>query len=314
VGVPVNLLLVGSDQRTGAGNRAYGNPAVLDTARADTTMLVHIAADRTWVSVLSIPRDTVTTVPFDAPACGSGTRTRTRINEAFTAGGPACTVAAVEQMSGVHINHVMSIDFSGFVSAIDHLGGLRVCLRHPVHDTNAALTLPAGTQTVNGKDVLALMRARKTLADGSDLSRVSRQQYLLKLLARQLQTSTLTDPYATWQAVHVVADSLTTDRQLASARVLADAVSQVASISGDHIYTATLPTVPDPANPQETVVVDTKPAEKYFADIAADTPPLFTAVISRTGQPQPSSSSNPDAGVNGETTPPAVHTLFCAPG
>ncbi|HEX6886712.1 MAG TPA: LCP family protein, partial [Candidatus Nanopelagicales bacterium] len=100
---PLTVLLMGSDQRTGAGNDGFG---FVEGARSDTTMLVHLPADRQSAVVVSIPRDTVT----DLPACkgADGAQygpTRDRFNAAFDRGGPGCTVKAVEELTGLTIDH-----------------------------------------------------------------------------------------------------------------------------------------------------------------------------------------------------------------
>lgn len=272
---PVNILLLGSDARTGKGNAKYGNPEEFDTARADTTILVHLPAGRQWVSMVSIPRDLVVDLPTNLKTCGDkASATRTRINEAFTIGGPACTVAAVEKVTGVPIDHVVSIDFTGFVKAIDHMGGLKVCLKTPVHDEDADLNLKAGTHTVDGKTALGLVRVRKAVSDGSDISRTARQQYIIRLLVNQTKETILKDPWGTWKVINDISESLTTDAALADAHTILDAVAQLSGVGNDRFYTYTLPWLPDPQAPDVTVVPNETEMKTLMSKLVNDVEPV----------------------------------------
>jgi anionic cell wall polymer biosynthesis LytR-Cps2A-Psr (LCP) family protein len=119
---PVTFLLMGSDARTGTGNKGYGS---FEGARSDTTMLLHVYPDRESAVVVSIPRDTV----VDLPACTDADGTvlppiTERFNVAFDRGGPGCTLKAVEEMTGLTVDHFVVLDFNGFKKTIDALGGV----------------------------------------------------------------------------------------------------------------------------------------------------------------------------------------------
>ena len=195
---PVTILVMGSDQRTGKGNKGYGN---FEGARSDTTMLVHVYPDRESAVVLSIPRDTVT----DLPSCqGADGQTlgpiRERFNTAFDRGGPGCTVKAVEQLTGLRVDHFVVLDFNGFKKTIDALGGVEVCLTRPLQDRQSGVDLPAGRTRVTGEEALGFVRVRHNIGDGSDIGRINRQQLFLSSLIQEVSSSgLLTDPLRVWR-------------------------------------------------------------------------------------------------------------------
>ena len=129
---------------------------------------------------MQIPRDTLTTLPAcsDSGSGGFAGGPNLMINSAL-AGGPACSVRAVEALSGVHINHFVQLDFDGFASMVNALGGVDVCLDEPMVDRDAKLDLPAGKQQLDGKDALALARTRHAVGDGSDIGRLGHQQVVM---------------------------------------------------------------------------------------------------------------------------------------
>ena len=111
---PLNILLMGSDTRQGKGNKGYGKAGVITGARSDTTILLHVSADRQSAIAVSIPRDTLITLPDCKKSDGSsGGGYQARFNSAIEIGGPGCTIKAVEEMTGLDINNFMLVDFGG---------------------------------------------------------------------------------------------------------------------------------------------------------------------------------------------------------
>ena len=174
---PFTVLVMGSDSRIGKDNRGYGKASDYgDIERSDTTILLHVNADRTQALGVSIPRDTWITLPTctnDGKDVGGYAG---RFNEAMVIGGPGCVIKAVEEMSGLKIDNFMVVDFGGFKRITEAVGGVEICLEEPVNDPKSGLKLSAGKHVVSGEQALAFVRARKTLGDGSDTSRIRRQQ------------------------------------------------------------------------------------------------------------------------------------------
>ena len=165
---PENILLIGSDKRSG---QATENPDIAGQ-RSDTTILLHLAADRQSAVLVSIPRDTI----VDIPSCQrrDGTtlpaQPAAMFNSAFSEAGAACTIKTVEQLTKIRIDHHVVVDFGGFKDMVNALGGVQG-LRPAGRRTTPTPTscLAKGTHIVKGQQALAYVRTRHGLGNGSDL-------------------------------------------------------------------------------------------------------------------------------------------------
>ncbi len=253
----MDLLVLGSDSRAGT-NGAYGSEP---GARADTAMVVHLDAGRDTATVVSIPRDTL----VSRPACdrtGGGTapaQARSMFNESYTVGGPACTVKTVEEMTGLRMDHYLEVDFTGFSRLIDTLGGVEITTTEAIDDRDSKLDLPAGTHTLDGEQALALVRTRKAVGDGSDLSRIQLQHTFLQALADQVSgLGLVTDPKRLYDLADTATSTVTTDKDLASVSELAGLARTLQGIDTDRIRMTTLPVTYDPADPNRVVPMETQ--------------------------------------------------------
>ena len=268
----LNILLMGSDTRQGEGNDSgYGDPDILSGARSDTTILLHVSADRSFATAVSIPRDTWITLPScrrDGEVVGGY---ESKFNAAFEMAGPACTVKAVEDLTGLHIDHFAVIDFAGFKNVVDALDGVEVCMTTPVDDPQSGLQLPAGTSVVRGEQALAFVRARKTLADGSDLGRIKRQQQFLSSMIREVSsTQLLLNPVSLYGVLDAATASLTTDPNLGALDKLRDLALSLRSLQPEQITFLTMPWVP--RGDGENVIVDPDKAPAVWESMRSDTP------------------------------------------
>lgn len=194
----MNVLLVGTDGRdkiTPAEKKKYhlgGAPCHC----TDTVMLVHVSADRSRVSVVSLPRDSYAVVPARTDPA---TRKRfsahpVRLNAAYAQGGPQLTVQTVENMTGVQINHYLEVDFTSFMKTVDVLGGVDICTARPLKDSYTGLDLPVGTSKLNGGQALQYVRSRH-LDAASDLGRMQRQQrFMASLISKATSSGVLLNP------------------------------------------------------------------------------------------------------------------------
>ncbi len=177
---PINMLIVGSDTREGQDG-VYGK---VESELADVIMLLHISADRTNASVVSFPRDLLVPIPScPNPQGGSfSAMSRQMINSSIGYGGVACTHLTVQNFTGLEIPYVAMIDFKGVIEMSNAVGGVEVVIDKPMNDPYTGLNLQAGTNTLQGPEALAFLRARKSIGDGSDLNRISNQQLFLRSL------------------------------------------------------------------------------------------------------------------------------------
>jgi LCP family protein required for cell wall assembly len=267
----VNVLLMGSDSREGQTSKKYGDPDLYTGERSDTTILLHLSADRSFATAVSIPRDTWVMLPecnVDGETVGAF---EAKFNTAFEIGGPGCTVKLVEQMTGLTIDNFAVIDFEGFKNVVNALGGVEVCLTEPASDPASDLELPAGTSVVSGEQALSFVRARKTLSDGSDLSRIKRQQAFLSSMIREASsTGLLLNPVKLYSTLDAATSGLTTDPGLADIDVLRDMALSVRGMAPGDIAFLTMPWVE--RGDGENVLVDEASAAPLWESIASDTP------------------------------------------
>ncbi|MET9183337.1 LCP family protein [Kitasatospora aureofaciens] len=238
-----NILLIGSDDRSGANSSYGGQPG---TQRSDTTILLHLAADRKHATAVSIPRDVMVTVPSCEKPDGSRSKPGTmQFNWAFELGGPACSIRTVEQLSGIRVDHYVILDFSGFKTMVDAIGGVEVCVPQPIHDKDAKLDLAAGRQVLHGEQALGYVRVRESLGDGSDTQRMGRQQQFLASLIRKVQSQgVLLNPTRLWPVLDAATSSVKADAGLSSLGALYDLTQDLRDIPSPNVVFLTAPRRP----------------------------------------------------------------------
>ena len=227
---PLNILVAGVDQRAGLSHHQevvlhVGNDV---STNSDTLMLLHVSADRSRVTMVSIPRDSWVNIP------GHG---MSKINAAYGLGGAKLMVQTVEQATGLTINDYVEVDFLGFVKVIDALGGVNICLPQAVDDTYSGLRLAAGEHHVDGIVALAYARDRHSFAT-SDLARIQDQQKLLSsALTAAIHSGLLANPVKLSHFISAALSALTVDQNL-NVSALAD---QMRGISSQDVRFMTVP-------------------------------------------------------------------------
>lgn len=263
----MNILFIGSDSRD-LKTKEYGKGT--GSQRSDALMLVHFSKGNTRIDAVQIPRDT----KLDLPSCkdtGSGPfagGNGQMINSALD-GGPACSVRAVETLTDVHVDHFVQLDFEGFASMVNALGGVNVCLDEPLVDPLAKLDLPAGKQKIKGKDALALARTRHAVGDGSDIGRLGHQQVVMSSIISQARsTSVLTRPDRLFKFVNALTKSITVDEGISSIPELTGLAKRARAVPDSGITFATMPNGAAPGDPNR--VVKTPDADVIFDAIKKD--------------------------------------------
>ncbi|TAK68235.1 MAG: hypothetical protein EPO13_11835 [Actinomycetota bacterium] len=211
----INILLVGSDNRDGLSNAEATRLHVgVDDygEHTDTIMLIHIGKDAGHVTVVGFPRDSLVDIPQCRDTKGNRTApVRTRINVAFSIGGPNCIVKTVAKATGVHIDHYVEVNFQGFLDMVDAVNGVEVCLTKPLQDKDSGLNLKAGKQTISGIQALAYVRARHIYAT-SDFGRINAQQrFITSMLQKATSGDMLRNPVALSSFIDAALRSLTVD-------------------------------------------------------------------------------------------------------
>lgn len=248
-GEPLNILVMGSDSRAGAGNDIDSETGIGE--RSDTTILVHVSADRKTVYGVSLPRDAMVarpecendegeTVPEAEPVM---------FNEAFSLAGPTCTVAQVESLTGIYIDHYVTVDFNGFKEMVEAVHGVTVCIPEDIDDSAHGITFEAGTQELDGQQALDYVRERSSTPN-ADIGRMKRQQaFVASMINKVVSAGTLTKPARVYSFLKAVTGSVVTDPGLASLSKLGNLAYQFRKTDLDNITFITVPFeeyAPDP--------------------------------------------------------------------
>jgi LCP family protein required for cell wall assembly len=253
-----NWLIAGSDSRGGLTRQEENQLALghdIGGSRSDTIMLLHMPANGTRPTLVSLPRDSYLPIP------GHGYN---KLNAAYAFGGPKLLIQTVQNVTGLRVDHFMSIGFGGLVGVVNDVGGVNLCLKAPMKDPKAGLNLKAGCQTLNGAQALGFVRTRAF--QQGDLQREQDQRLLLKsLLSKMTSTGTLINPFAVIPAASGAASSVSVD----SGTQLYQLVS-VAFALRDPV-TTTVPFGGFGNTSAGSVVLWNKPkATQFFSDLAHD--------------------------------------------
>lgn len=281
-GDDLTFLVIGSDSRAGLDDLTHFG--TVGGARGDVIMLVRFDSSTSAVQILSIPRDLYVDI------AGHG---QNRINAAYAFGGPSLMVETIRDSLGVEINHYVEIDFVGFQSLIDELGGIELWFPYPARDLKSGLDVDAGTQTLDGDTALAYARSRKyqELQNGTwvsvnadDIGRTKRQQEVVGAIVAELKRpSSITEA---GDIAKAMARHMTIDSTLATSSVASLAWTFRGILTGS-IEGATLPTYGMTIDGRSVLIADEPDASAVLANFRAGTvfssQPLRVQVLNGNG-------------------------------
>lgn len=297
---PVNILVIGTDSRSSEANcklggacdpspNASGSGRYPRAANADVQLLVHLSADRTNITAMSVPRDTLTQMPgCEDPETGNSVAERYGQINGSLVYGPGCSVAAIHQLTGITIDHFVMVDFAGVIAMSDATGGVEVCVDNNVFDTYSHLKLSEGKHTLKGESALQFVRTRHGFGDGSDLGRTYGQHAFLSAAIRSIKDKgTLLNPAKLYGVADAATKALTVDEGLNSIPKLVDLATEMNKVDTDRITFTTMQTVPAPSDANRVVPADA--AEKLFSTIIEDR--SLSKAEGETSTPTPSPST-----------------------
>jgi len=307
-GNAINVLILGSDQRDGENGDIGGDFAGM---RSDTAIVMHVSADRDRIELVSIPRDSLVDVPQCTMTDGSTTGAYNGMfNSAFATGADqggdvasaaACTMRTVYENTGVWIDHYMVVDFVGFIDMVDAIGGVPMCIENDIDAPKADLKLTAGYQTLDGRQALGFARARtgEGLGDGSDITRLGRQQQLISATVREVMSkNVVTDVPQLIRFLSAATSSLTMDPAFSSD--LTGLAYSLRNVRSGNITFMTIPWGTAPNDPNR--VVWTAEADAVWAAMVADEP------IVPESEPEPSADPSSSASASASATPTPTQT------
>jgi LCP family protein required for cell wall assembly len=303
----VNYLLVGSDTREGLTaaelrSLRVGSTRTASGQRSDTILLVHISKARDKAVIISLPRDTLVTIPEHLDANGKTvSAVRAKLNASFSWGGAPLLIQVVEAQTGLRIDHYVEIGFAGFAKMVDALGGIEVCTKKAINDPKSHLVLSAGIHTLGGIEALKYVRTRDFDGMG-DLGRMQRQQqFMSSVLKKATSAGVLLNPSRMISFLNAAMATVKTDSTLNSSDLVTLA-KQVRNLSASKVRTLTVPlsnvgySVPGLGS---TVLWDPVLAPILFQKLRDDLP-VVTEVT-----PSPSSSSSKKSSSKSTTKPTA---------
>lgn len=300
-----NILLVGNDSRVGYTNKQLAQVATGADGggfNTDTILILHIPADGSKATLISIPRDSYVDIPdFRAgkingayadgacyppgahrPQCGD------KLTKTQQTSGAGKLMETVAKLSGLHIDHYVEVSLLGFYNISNVLGGVKVCLKENVDDSWTGLKLSAGDHRLKGTQALQFVRQRHNFPDGGgDLDRIRRQQAFLGAAANQIiSAGTILNPFKAKRFVETVSRSLTIDRDLDLVKL----ASQLRNIAAGNVVFTTMPTQGASSEGGDGLRVDPVKAQQFFAKVVGAKSSRATP---NSGSPAPASKAPP---------------------
>ncbi|MCX4915127.1 MULTISPECIES: LCP family protein [unclassified Streptomyces] len=280
-----NILIIGTDKRTGKGNEGYGDKN--SVGHADTNILLHVSKDRTNATAMSIPRDLIVDIPECRTKLDDGTEkviqpTRNvRFNTSLGQEdrNPGCTMDTVKAVTGISVDHFAMVDFNAVKTLTSAVGGVEVCLAKDVDDPDSHLKLSAGKHTIEGEQALAFVRTRHSFGNQGDLDRIKvQQQFMASLMRKMSSGDTLTNPKKLIDLAEAATKALTVDTGIAKVTTLKDMALELKKVPPKNITFTTVPVIDNPADGviHKTVIVNPTTSQPVFDAIKNDV--SFTAV------------------------------------
>ncbi|MFJ3712541.1 LCP family protein [Streptomyces sp. NPDC090053] len=274
----VNILLIGTDKRTGKGNEGYGDKG--SVGHADTNILFHVSKDRTNATALSIPRDLITDIPDCETKQPDGSTKvipgtpHVRFNTSLGQDGrdPGCTMKTVKELTGLNVDHFMMADFNAIKTLSTAVGGVEVCVGRDIDDKESHLKLPKGKSTVEGEQALAFVRTRHSFGNHGDLDRIQvQQQFLASLIRKMTSGDILTSPTKLYTLADAATKALTVDSAIGSIDKLKDLAMDLKKVNPKNVTFTTLPVLDNPAEKVPvTVVLNSAKADPVFSMMRED--------------------------------------------
>jgi len=244
----LNYLLVGSDTREGLTKEQMrelrvGTTATAAGGRSDTMLLVHISKSRDRVYLISLPRDSLVTLPEHVSSSNKNKivpESQAKLNAAFAYGGAPLLIRTIEAKTNLKIDHYVEISFAGFAGMVDALGGIDVCSKVDINDPKSHLVMTAGVHTLGGIEALKYVRTRDFDGRG-DIGRMQRQQQFMSSVLRKATSSgVLLNPIKMVNFINASLASVTMDSQLNSNDLL-NLGKQMRNLASGNVRTLTVP-------------------------------------------------------------------------
>lgn len=321
----VNILLAGTDTRTGQGGQFSSADELAGSSGAgnnDVTMVLHLSADHQHATVISIPRDLMVPIPSCPTSNGPSSAVSSgQFNTTLSTGGLSCVVLTAQKLTGLTIPYAAEISFDGVIAMSNAVGGVTVCLASAVTDPYVGLDLPAGQQTLVGAQALAFVRSRHGVGDGSDLGRISNQQlFLSSLLRKATSAGVLSNPLTLYGLAKSATSNIQLSDTLDSPTTLVSIALALKSVPLSDFVFLQYPSMTDPDNANRVVPEPTGVAALQQA-LTSDTPIQLTGTTGAATEAAPTApaatptptATGPAAAPTATATPAPTSTAVALP-
>ncbi|HEY9477521.1 MAG TPA: LCP family protein [Microbacteriaceae bacterium] len=316
----VNLVLTGTDTRTGQGGAFKGDlRSSSGVGNNDLTMLLHIAEDHKSATVVTFPRDLIVPIPSCPTSDGREypASNAAMINTTLSRGGLSCTVRTVSSLTGLQIPFAAKITMAGVTAMSNAVGGVKVCLASPVIDrfTNPPLNLAAGLRTLKGAEALSFLRSRHGVGDGGDLGRISNQQVFLSALVRTVKSDgVLGNPLALYPLANAAVSNMEFSDTLTNPRTLVQIALALKNIDLSNVVFVQYPTLEYPLD-RNRVIPNPVAAEALGAALRADVPVKLSGKtgVGASLPPTPSASPSPSPSASSSPGSPSPSPSTASP-
>lgn len=243
----LNYLLVGSDTREGLTKEEMkllrvGSTKTAAGGRSDTMLLVHISKDRDKAFLVSLPRDSLVTIPAHLSSDGKSQilDRQNKLNAAFAFGGAPLLIQTIERATNLKVDHYIEVSFAGFAGIVNALDGIEVCTKVDIDDPKSHLVLAAGTHTLNGIEALKYVRTRDFDGRG-DIGRMQRQQqFMSSVIKKATSTGVLLNPIKLVNFMNAAISTVKLDENL-NENDLLELAKQMRGLSSGNVRTLTVP-------------------------------------------------------------------------
>lgn len=303
----MNILMMGVDSREGLTPQEIEkyHMGTVGGDSSDTIMVLHLYADGRHAAIISFPRDLYVEIPAWNRSDGVKLPAKKmKINAAYPRGradGPNLAINTIENLTGIRIDHYLSVDVAHLGRIVNALGGVEVCLPSAINDPvrdhhGSGLVLSAGRHLLNDVEAVGYVRTRyvNTGEGDSDFGRIRRQQKFLSAILHQvLAAGTLTDFGKLSRLVTTVSSSLRMDAAL-DAKTLLKVAGSLQNLDPRHLTFATVPVTDDAfpvADVGDVALIDEGAAHDLFQKVIHDEPIIAPTSATTTAGATPSASS-----------------------
>jgi LCP family protein required for cell wall assembly len=315
-GTDQNILLVGNDDRTKMTDAEVRDLHVGrdgGSMATDTMMIVHVPANGSKATIISLPRDSWVDIP------GNG---QNRLNAAYVLGynasknsggndaaaqtaGADLLIKSITNLTGLTINHYIQVSLLGFYEISKAIGGVTINLCNNVDDTTAAnraagldggsgFKMTKGKHTISGKTALEFVRQRHFLS-GGDLDRVRRQQYFLTSAFRKIASAGLLFK------LQALGDAVKRNIVLDKGLDLVTLAKQMENLQANNIVGKTIPTTPQTINGNSVLAVNKTQVQRFVDRLINPPPPAKPSSTPKSG-----TSSKASGASSASATPKAI--------